>query len=79
MFQSGIVNYKQVCLKLVKELRKEDNKLFLGHQVIKIETKSNNLVIETNHQTIECKHLINCGGLHSDKISKLGGQIHLPK
>ena len=73
--ECGIVNYKQVCLKLGEIIgEKEDNKLFLGHKVIKIETKSNNLVIETNHQTIECKHLINCGGLHSDKITKLGGQ-----
>ena len=50
--ECGIVNYKQVCLKLGKIIaERKHNKLFLGHQVIKIETKNNNLVIETNHQT----------------------------
>ena len=53
--ECGIVNYKQVCLKLGEIIgEREDNKLFLGHQVIKIETKNNYLVIETNHLTIDC-------------------------
>ena len=73
--ECGIVNYKQVCLRLGEIIEeKEENQLFLGHQVTKIKNLNDNLVIETNKGVIECKHLINCGGLHSDKITKLGGQ-----
>jgi len=73
--ECGIVNYKQVCLRLGEIIEeKDENKIFLGHQVTKIRNLATNLVIETDKQQIECKHLINCAGLHSDKLTKLGGQ-----
>lgn len=73
--ECGIVNYKQVCLRLGEIIqKKEENKIFLGHQVTKIRNMATSLVVETDKQQIECKHLINCGGLHSDKLTKLGGQ-----
>ena len=73
--ECGIVNYKQVCLRLGEIIEeKEENRLFLGHQVTKIKNLNDSLVIETNKGVIECKQLINCGGLHSDKVTKLGGQ-----
>ena len=73
--ECGIVNYKQVCLRLGEIIQeKEENKIFLGHQVTKIRNLTTSLVVETDKQQIECKHLINCGGLHSDKLTKLGGQ-----
>ncbi len=73
--ECGIVNYRQVCLRLGEIIEeKEENRLFLGHQVTKIKNLNDSLVIETNKGVIECKQLINCGGLHSDKITKLGGQ-----
>ena len=73
--ECGIVNYKQVCLRLGEIIQeKEENKIFLGHQVTKIRNLTSSLVVETDKQQIECKHLINCGGLHSDKLTKLGGQ-----
>ena len=73
--ECGIVNYKQVCLRLGEIIQeKEENKIFLGQQVTQIRNMATSLVIETDKQQVECKHLINCGGLHSDKLTKLGGQ-----
>jgi L-2-hydroxyglutarate oxidase len=73
--ECGIVNYKQVCLRLGEIIEeKDENKIFLGQQVTKIRNLATNLVIETDKQQIECKHLINCAGLYSDKLTKLGGQ-----
>jgi len=73
--ECGIVNYKQVCLRLGEIIQeKEENKIFLGHQVTKIRKLGTSLVVDANGKEIECKHLINCGGLHSDKLTKLGGQ-----
>jgi L-2-hydroxyglutarate oxidase len=73
--ECGIVNYKQVCLRLGEIIEeKDENKIFLGQQVTKIRNLTTSLVVETDKQQIECKHLINCGGLHSDKLTKLGGQ-----
>ena len=73
--ECGIVNYKQVCLRLGEIIQeKEENKIFLGNQVTKIINMATSLVVETDKQQIECKHLINCGGLHSDKLTQIGGQ-----
>jgi len=73
--ECGIVNYKQVCLRLGEIIQEiEENKIFLGHQVTKIRKLGTSLVVDANGKEIECKHLINCGGLHSDKLTKLGGQ-----
>lgn len=73
--ECGIVNYKQVCLRFGEIIEeKEENKIFTNNQVKNIKNLEKNLVIETSEQTIECKYLINCGGLHSDKLTKLGGQ-----
>ena len=73
--ECGIVNYKQVCLRFGEIIEeKEENKIFTNNQVKNIRNLEKSLVIETSEQTIECKYLINCGGLHSDKLTKLGGQ-----
>ena len=73
--ECGIVNYKQVCHRLGEIIaKKEENKLLLGHAVIGMQTRTDGLIITTNKAEIECKHVINCAGLHSDRITRLGGQ-----
>ena len=73
--ECGIVNYKQVCHRLGEIIaKKEENKLLLGHAVIGMQTRTDGLIITTNKAEIECKHAINCAGLHSDRITRLGGQ-----
>jgi len=73
--ECGIVNYRQVCHRLGEIIaKKEENKLLLGHAVIGMQTRTDSLIITTNKAEIECKHAINCAGLHSDRITRLGGQ-----
>ena len=55
-------------------LEKEENKVLTGHQVIGLIEKSDGLVIKTNRGEIECLHAVNCGGLHSDRITQLSGR-----
>jgi len=73
--ECGIVNYRQVCYRLGEIIaKKEENKLLLGHAVIGMQTRTDSLIITTKKAEIECKHAINCAGLHSDRITRLGGQ-----
>ena len=73
--ECGIVNYKQVCLRLGELIaEKEENQILLGHLVMGIQHRSGGLVIQTNLAEIECRFAINCGGLHSDRITQLEGQ-----
>ena len=72
--EAGIVNYRQVCLRLGELVaEKEENRILLGHRVIGLSQNSNGLVLETNQGEIECTHAVNCGGLHSDRITQMSG------
>ncbi|MBW4519982.1 MAG: L-2-hydroxyglutarate oxidase [Scytolyngbya sp. HA4215-MV1] len=72
VFSTGIVNYKQVCQKYVELVRAQGGELRLNTRVEKIINTSHGQVIETSQGSFEAHHLINCAGLHSDRIAKLG-------
>ena len=73
--ECGIVNYRQVCERMGDLISEKDgNELLLGHEVREIEEIGDGLLIKTDQAEIECEFLINCGGLHSDSVTRLGGQ-----
>ena len=69
---TGIVNYKQVCDKYVELLKAQGGELCLNTKVEKISSSGANQVLETNNGTFETRFTINCAGLFSDRIAKLG-------
>ncbi|AFZ55897.1 FAD dependent oxidoreductase [Anabaena cylindrica PCC 7122] len=72
VFSTGIVNYKQVCLKYAELIQKRGGDLRLNTKVLQISPSGKNQVIETNKGNFETRFIINCAGLHSDRIAKLG-------
>tara|TARA_B100000925_G_scaffold259009_1_gene214269 strand:- start:22 stop:1218 length:1197 start_codon:yes stop_codon:yes gene_type:complete len=73
--EAGIVNYHQVCLRLGELVsEKEENRVLLEHRVIGLSQNSDGLVVETNQGEIECALAVNCGGLHSDRITQMSGR-----
>jgi L-2-hydroxyglutarate oxidase len=70
---TGIVDYKQVCQKYAEILRDRAGNLQLNTQVIHIKETSEGYVIKTNQGDFEGRFLINCAGLYSDRVAKLGG------
>ena len=69
----GIVDYKGVARKFAEIIQE-------GGGVVRLETKVENIVertdgvtIETNRGTINSRFLINCAGLHSDRVAKMSG------
>jgi L-2-hydroxyglutarate oxidase len=69
---TGIVNYKQVCQKYVDLITAQGGELRLNTKVEKITETSTGQVIETNNGTFETRFVVNCAGLHSDRVAKLG-------
>ncbi len=69
---TGIANYKQVCLKYAELIEKQGGELRLNTKVEKISRSGKNQVLETNNGTFETRFVINCAGLHSDRVAKLG-------
>ncbi len=72
VFSTGIVNYKQVCLKYAELIKEQGGDLRLNTKVEKIVTIGNKQVLETNNGTFETRFVVNCAGLHSDRVAKLG-------
>ena len=73
--ECGIVNYRQVCEKLGSLLCENSNhQILTGEKVLHIEQGKTDLIIQSTSQEIHCKYLINCSGLHSDRLTKMSGQ-----
>ncbi|MFB2768152.1 L-2-hydroxyglutarate oxidase [Pelatocladus sp. BLCC-F211] len=72
VYSTGIANYKQVCLKYAEIISQQGGELRLNTKVEKIVPSGNRQVLETNNGTFETRYVINCAGLHSDRIAKLG-------
>ncbi len=73
--ECGIVNYRQVCERMGELIsQRDDNELLLGQEVRQIEETSQGLLVKTDQTEIECGFLINCAGLHSDRVARLSGQ-----
>ena len=70
---TGIVDYQQVCQKYAEVLRDRGGELEFNTKVTHLKPIADGYVIETNQGDFEAKFIINCTGLHSDRVAKLGG------
>jgi L-2-hydroxyglutarate oxidase len=70
---TGIVDYRAVCRMLAALIQKRGAKLQLGARVVRIENRESGPLLRTTHGTVETRMLINCAGLHSDRVARLGG------
>lgn len=70
---AGIVNYKQVCLTFAKLIKDRGSDILTNTRVENIVEHQNGVEIETDQGTIKTQLLINCAGLHSDRVAKLDG------
>ncbi|AFZ26751.1 putative dehydrogenase [Cylindrospermum stagnale PCC 7417] len=79
VFSTGIVNYKQVCQKYAELIQQQGGELRLNTKVSKISASGENQVLETSNGSFETRFVINCAGLHSDRIAKLAQLTPLAK
>ncbi|MET3696605.1 L-2-hydroxyglutarate oxidase [Bacillus oleivorans] len=70
---AGIVNYKQVSEKIAELIQERGGKVKCGEAVRAIQEHQDGVTVETDQNTYETKFLVNCAGLHSDRIAKLAG------
>ena len=69
---TGIVDYKQVAEKYVSIANEQGTSLCLNQKVKKIKEITEGYVLVTNNQEFTTRFLINCAGLYSDRVAKLG-------
>lgn len=69
----GIVDYKAVARTFARIIAANGGDLRLQTEVLQIAESAGTVTIETTKGTIQARFLINCGGLHSDRIARLNG------
>lgn len=71
---TGITDYRAVCEALAATLVKRDADLRLGTQVVGIgRDTSSGVVVETTAGEVRADALVNCAGLHCDRIAAMAG------
>jgi L-2-hydroxyglutarate oxidase len=70
---TGIVDYRSVCARITEIAQAKDASLFLNACVVDIQTASSHIEVVTTQGTYETAFLINCSGLHCDRIAKMSG------
>lgn len=70
---AGIVDYKDVSLKLGELIVENGGEIHLNQEVKTIEEHEDGVVVDTNETTFHADCLINCAGLQSDRIAKMAG------
>lgn len=70
---AGIVNYRQVSEKFAEIIVANGGEVQLNTKVEKIHEESDQVTIETSRGTIKANMVINCAGLHSDRVAEAAG------
>lgn len=70
---TGITDYKQVCAKYAELVRQQGGEVKTGVRVLGVRSPNGSHHIETTAGEFEAKFLINCAGLHSDRVARLAG------
>jgi (S)-2-hydroxyglutarate dehydrogenase len=68
---TSIVDYGRVAEKLGNLITRNGGKIMLSHEVTALRRCGSNTIIETTRGPVETRLVINCGGLHSDRISRM--------
>ena len=70
---TAIVDYTAVTNIYAKQFEEMGGSVHLETELLGIKKSSTSTILETSQGTYETKHLINCAGLHSDRIARLMG------
>ena len=70
--QEGIVDFPAVAEALTREIQGLGGEVHFSSEVLKLEDK-NGWRIQTNGGDFEADYLINCAGLHCDRVSRMAG------
>jgi len=69
---TGIVDYKQVAAAYARIIQAQGGELRLGAKVEQLDIRGDVVTIVSSQGELRARFLINCAGLHSDRIAQLG-------
>jgi len=71
--ETGIVDYRQVSLKLAEQIRLHGGEIRCGVQVLEAIQGASIVKVDTNDGDFAARSLITCAGLHSDRVARRCG------
>ena len=72
---TAILDYTRVCNVLLKQLAQMGCYCMLNTEVIGIKEMPTETVVMTNHGRHYARYVVNCAGLHADRISRMAGKV----
>ncbi len=71
--ETGIVDYTKVTETMARLVQEAGHDVFTDHRFESLKKHSDYLEVITSQRTFETSHLVNCGGLQSDRIARKCG------
>ncbi|MDA0783658.1 MAG: L-2-hydroxyglutarate oxidase [Bacteroidetes bacterium] len=73
--QTGIVDYKQIAVKLAENINQNANgNIILNSKIQAIVGNEHGAVVHTDTERYEARLVINCAGLYCDKVAAMAGE-----
>jgi len=69
--ETGIVDFTAVSEKYADVIRERGVEIQKQSQVVNVVSDNHGLVLETTSGVVRARHLVNCAGLHSDRVARL--------
>ncbi|TYO96362.1 L-2-hydroxyglutarate oxidase [Geothermobacter ehrlichii] len=71
--QTGVVDFRTVAQALAGDIRDRGGKIVTGCRLEAIRRRTDGFSLRTSRGDAACRWLINCAGLHSDRIARMAG------
>ncbi len=72
--ETGIVDYVRMCDRLAAEIESRGGRIVLGARAERFQSRPDGLVVQTTQGDFEAGLMVNCAGLHSDRVARAAGQ-----
>lgn len=72
--ETGIVDYRQVAARLAKLIQERGAEIVTTARVLRLIPETRSAVICTTRGDFSAEYLVNCAGLHSDRVARLAGR-----
>lgn len=71
--QTGITDFAEVARKIAEEVVERGGRVRTGARVGSVASTPGGLLVETTSGTTSVRRLVNCAGLHSDRVARMCG------
>jgi L-2-hydroxyglutarate oxidase len=72
--EAGIIDYSQVCERLAQRIGEAGGEITLNARVTGFRPQTDATVVETTAGEFSGRQVVNCAGLHCDRVARLSGQ-----